>query len=91
MLLSLPLSAGVLVCVFCIVAVQGAFQIWSLALLGVLAGVCLLFTLLIWRQPESKTKLSFKVRCIETQNIVINVIMKWMYFKFHCFLKMVTS
>ncbi|MCI4385980.1 hypothetical protein PGIGA_G00056890 [Pangasianodon gigas] len=52
---------GVLVCVFCIVAVQGEFQVWSLAMLGVLVGVCLLFTLLIWRQPESKTKLSFKV------------------------------
>ncbi|KAK2831530.1 hypothetical protein Q7C36_016616 [Tachysurus vachellii] len=52
---------GVLVCVFCIVAVQGAFQVWSLAMLGVLAAVCLLFTLVIWRQPESKTKLSFKV------------------------------
>ncbi|XP_053095637.1 high affinity cationic amino acid transporter 1b isoform X2 [Pangasianodon hypophthalmus] len=52
---------GVLVCVFCIVAVQGEFQVWSLAMLGVLLGVCLLFTLLIWRQPESKTKLSFKV------------------------------
>ncbi|KAK3531305.1 hypothetical protein QTP70_016277, partial [Hemibagrus guttatus] len=52
---------GVLVCVFCIVAVQGAFQVWSLALLGVLSVICLLFTLVIWRQPESKTKLSFKV------------------------------
>ncbi|XP_058269460.1 high affinity cationic amino acid transporter 1b isoform X2 [Hemibagrus wyckioides] len=52
---------GVLVCVFCIVAVQGAFQVWCLSLLGVLAVVCLLFTLVIWRQPESKTKLSFKV------------------------------
>ncbi|MCJ8740211.1 hypothetical protein PDJAM_G00056240 [Pangasius djambal] len=52
---------GVLVCVFCIVAVQGKFQVWSLVMLGVLVGVCLLFTLLIWRQPESKTKLSFKV------------------------------
>lgn len=53
-------------CVFCIVAVQGAFQVWSLAMLGVLAVVCLLVTLLIWRQPESKTKLSFKVRRHET-------------------------
>lgn len=61
-LLSPSLSAGLLVCVFCIVAVQGAFQVWSLAMLGVLFGVCLVFTLLIWRQPESKTKLSFKVR-----------------------------
>ncbi|XP_060800159.1 high affinity cationic amino acid transporter 1b [Neoarius graeffei] len=52
---------GVLVCIFCIVAVQGAFQVWVLAVMGILAGICLLLCLLIWRQPESKTKLSFKV------------------------------
>ncbi|XP_056329445.1 high affinity cationic amino acid transporter 1b isoform X1 [Danio aesculapii] len=52
---------GVLVCVFCVVAVQGGFQIWTLAVLVSLAVVCLIITLLIWRQPESKTKLSFKV------------------------------
>lgn len=56
-------------CVFCIVAVQGAFQVWSLAMMGVLAGVGLLFSLLIWRQPESKTKLSFKVSHDEMQGI----------------------
>ncbi|XP_021337047.1 high affinity cationic amino acid transporter 1b isoform X4 [Danio rerio] len=52
---------GVLVCVFCVVAVQGGFQTWTLAVLISLALVCLIITLLIWRQPESKTKLSFKV------------------------------
>ncbi|KAM9468934.1 high affinity cationic amino acid transporter 1b isoform 1-T2 [Clarias gariepinus] len=52
---------GVLVCIFCIVAVKGSFQIWSLVMLGVIATLCLLFSLAIWRQPESKTKLSFKV------------------------------
>ncbi|XP_062872393.1 high affinity cationic amino acid transporter 1b [Trichomycterus rosablanca] len=52
---------GVLVCLFCVVAVQGAFQAWSLYVLCVLFVMCLLLTLLIWRQPESKTKLSFKV------------------------------
>ncbi|KAI4892040.1 hypothetical protein NFI96_012538 [Prochilodus magdalenae] len=52
---------GVLVCVFCIVAVQGGLEVWSLSLLGVLAAVCFVITVLIWRQPESKTKLSFKV------------------------------
>ncbi|KAL6471311.1 hypothetical protein MHYP_G00199610 [Metynnis hypsauchen] len=52
---------GLLVCVFCIIAVQGGLAVWSLSLLGVLTGVCFLITVLIWRQPESKTKLSFKV------------------------------
>ncbi|KAG1951279.1 high affinity cationic amino acid transporter [Pimephales promelas] len=52
---------GVLVCVFCVVAVQGGFQVWALAVLAVLAVVCFIITMLIWRQPESKTKLSFKV------------------------------
>ncbi|XP_043115166.1 high affinity cationic amino acid transporter 1b isoform X2 [Puntigrus tetrazona] len=52
---------GVLVCVFCVVAVQGGFQIWALAVLASLAAICFTVTMLIWRQPESKTKLSFKV------------------------------
>uniref|UniRef100_A0A673MH61 High affinity cationic amino acid transporter 1-like n=1 Tax=Sinocyclocheilus rhinocerous TaxID=307959 RepID=A0A673MH61_9TELE len=52
---------GVLVCVFSVVAVQGGFQIWALAVLATLAVACLIITMLIWRQPESKTKLSFKV------------------------------
>lgn len=52
---------GVLVCVFCVVAVQGGFQVWALVVLAILAVVCFIITMLIWRQPESKTKLSFKV------------------------------
>uniref|UniRef100_A0A672SZB2 Solute carrier family 7 member 1 n=1 Tax=Sinocyclocheilus grahami TaxID=75366 RepID=A0A672SZB2_SINGR len=52
---------GVLVCVFSVVAVQGGFQIWALGVLATLAVACLIITMLIWRQPESKTKLSFKV------------------------------
>ncbi|XP_051719089.1 high affinity cationic amino acid transporter 1b [Ctenopharyngodon idella] len=52
---------GVLVCVFCVVAVQGGFQVWVLAVLVALAVICFIITLLIGRQPESKTKLSFKV------------------------------
>ncbi|XP_050985346.1 high affinity cationic amino acid transporter 1b isoform X2 [Labeo rohita] len=52
---------GVLVCVFCVVAVQGGFQIWAVAVLATLAVVCFVITMLIGRQPESKTKLSFKV------------------------------
>ncbi|KAA0702337.1 High affinity cationic amino acid transporter 1 [Triplophysa tibetana] len=52
---------GVLVCVFCVVAVHGGFQIWALVILLALFVICFIVTILIWRQPESKTKLSFKV------------------------------
>lgn len=52
---------GVLVCVFCVMAVQGGFQVWALVVLTALAVVCFIITMIIWRQPESKTKLSFKV------------------------------
>ncbi|XP_030633861.1 high affinity cationic amino acid transporter 1b [Chanos chanos] len=52
---------GVCVCVFCVVAVQGGFEIWSLAVLSMLIVVSLCITLLISRQPQSKAKLSFKV------------------------------
>ncbi|XP_073718750.1 high affinity cationic amino acid transporter 1b [Misgurnus anguillicaudatus] len=52
---------GVLVCVFCVVAVQGGFQTWTYVILIALGLVCFVITLIIWRQPESKTKLSFKV------------------------------
>ncbi|XP_051963006.1 high affinity cationic amino acid transporter 1b [Xyrauchen texanus] len=52
---------GVLVCLFCVVAVQGGFQVWAVVVLVALAVVCFIITMLIGRQPESKTKLSFKV------------------------------
>ncbi|XP_046717791.1 high affinity cationic amino acid transporter 1 isoform X1 [Silurus meridionalis] len=52
---------GFLILTFCIVAVQGGIASWSAATLSVIAMVCLLLTFLIWRQPENKSKLSFKV------------------------------
>ncbi|TRY87306.1 hypothetical protein DNTS_023138 [Danionella cerebrum] len=52
---------GVVVCVFSVVAVQGGFQVWALAVLTCLGVVTAVITILIWRQPESKTELSFKV------------------------------
>ncbi|XP_036928264.1 high affinity cationic amino acid transporter 1-like isoform X1 [Acanthopagrus latus] len=52
---------GVLVCVFCIVAVQGGWAPWSLSVLGVILVVCLILTFIVWRQPQSKAKLAFKV------------------------------
>lgn len=39
--------------------VQG--QLWAVFVLMGSAFLCLVVTAIIWRQPESKTKLSFKV------------------------------
>ncbi|KPP75734.1 high affinity cationic amino acid transporter 1-like [Scleropages formosus] len=52
---------GLLICTFCVVAVHGGPHTWTLVVLGILAMICLFITLVIWRQPESKTKLPFKV------------------------------
>ncbi|KAJ0061625.1 hypothetical protein NL108_005687, partial [Boleophthalmus pectinirostris] len=55
-----PLS-GVLILAFSVLAVQGGTALWNLAVLSLIFIVCLLLVFVIWRQPESKTKLSFKV------------------------------
>ncbi|KAM3874734.1 high affinity cationic amino acid transporter 1-like [Diretmus argenteus] len=52
---------GVLVCVFCVVAVQGGLAAWSVSVLSVVMAVCVVITFIIWKQPESKAKLAFKV------------------------------
>uniref|UniRef100_UPI0037E96C16 high affinity cationic amino acid transporter 1-like n=1 Tax=Semicossyphus pulcher TaxID=241346 RepID=UPI0037E96C16 len=52
---------GVLVCVFCVVAVQGGTAAWSLFVLSMILVVCLILTFIVWRQPQSKAKLTFKV------------------------------
>ncbi|XP_068186436.1 high affinity cationic amino acid transporter 1 [Antennarius striatus] len=52
---------GVLILVFSILAVQGGTAVWNVIALTIIAVVCLLLTFIIWRQPESKIKLSFKV------------------------------
>ncbi|KAJ0063542.1 hypothetical protein NL108_003841 [Boleophthalmus pectinirostris] len=52
---------GVLVCIFGIVAVQGGVAHWSLALLCIIFVICLIITLIVWRQPQSKVKVAFKV------------------------------
>ncbi|XP_051256747.1 high affinity cationic amino acid transporter 1 isoform X2 [Dicentrarchus labrax] len=52
---------GTLILVFSILAVQGGIAVWNVIALSVIFMVCLLLTFIIWRQPESKTKLSFKV------------------------------
>ncbi|KAJ7997580.1 hypothetical protein DPEC_G00230470 [Dallia pectoralis] len=52
---------GLLILVFSILAVQGGLAVWNLVSLTIIFIMCLLLTIIIWRQPESKTKLSFKV------------------------------
>ncbi|XP_035536020.1 high affinity cationic amino acid transporter 1-like isoform X1 [Morone saxatilis] len=52
---------GVLVFVFSVVAVHGGLAPWSLSVLSVIFLVCLILTFIVWRQPQSKTKLAFKV------------------------------
>lgn len=52
---------GALILAFSVLAVQGGTAVWNVIALSVIFMVCLLLTFIIWRQPESKTKLSFKV------------------------------
>lgn len=52
---------GALILVFSVLAVQGGTAVWNVIALSVIFMTCLLLTFIIWRQPESKTKLSFKV------------------------------
>ncbi|XP_035034678.1 high affinity cationic amino acid transporter 1 isoform X1 [Hippoglossus stenolepis] len=52
---------GTLILAFSVLAVQGGFAVWNIAVLTFIFMVCLSLTFIIGRQPESKTKLSFKV------------------------------
>ncbi|XP_037835010.1 high affinity cationic amino acid transporter 1 isoform X2 [Kryptolebias marmoratus] len=52
---------GILILAFSVLAVHGGVVLWNLVALSIIFIVCLLLVLIIWRQPESKTKLSFKV------------------------------
>ncbi|KAF3693223.1 High affinity cationic amino acid transporter 1 [Channa argus] len=52
---------GVLVCVFSVVAVQGGLAPWSVSVLCVIMMVCVILVFIVWRQPQSKDKLAFKV------------------------------
>lgn len=54
-------SAGILILVFSVLAVQGGTAVWNIIALTVIFMVCLLLVFITWRQPESKTELSFKV------------------------------
>ncbi|XP_028322339.1 high affinity cationic amino acid transporter 1 isoform X1 [Gouania willdenowi] len=52
---------GLLILVFSILAVQGGTELWNIVALSVIFLVCLFLVFIVGRQPESKTKLSFKV------------------------------
>ncbi|XP_040902577.1 high affinity cationic amino acid transporter 1-like [Toxotes jaculatrix] len=52
---------GVLVCIFCVVAVQGGQAPWSVSVLSIIMAICLILTIIVYRQPQSKAKLAFKV------------------------------
>lgn len=53
---------GLLILSFSLLAVLGGTAVWNIVTLSVLFSLCIIITFIIWRQPESKTKLSFKVR-----------------------------
>lgn len=58
--------SATLIIVFCVAAVHGkdalaSGELWAVVILVGSALLCSLVTVIIWRQPESKTKLSFKV------------------------------
>ncbi|XP_007898788.1 high affinity cationic amino acid transporter 1 isoform X1 [Callorhinchus milii] len=60
---------GFLILVFCLLAVHGKdalleAQAWCIILLILVFVTCVIIICVIWRQPESKTKLSFKVPCL---------------------------
>uniref|UniRef100_A0A671NZM7 High affinity cationic amino acid transporter 1-like n=1 Tax=Sinocyclocheilus anshuiensis TaxID=1608454 RepID=A0A671NZM7_9TELE len=52
---------GLLIFSFSLMAVLGGSAVWNIVILSVLFSVCVIVTFIIGRQPESKTKLSFKV------------------------------
>lgn len=54
-------STGTLILAFSILAVQAGIVAWNMVILSVIFMVCLLLVFIIWRQPESRTPLSFKV------------------------------
>nr|XP_015817189.2 high affinity cationic amino acid transporter 1 isoform X2 [Nothobranchius furzeri] len=67
---------GVLILAFSILAVQGGFVLWNIIALSLIFTACLVLVFIIWRQPESKTKLSFKVPLlpfIPVLSIFVNV------------------
>ncbi|XP_059395489.1 high affinity cationic amino acid transporter 1-like isoform X1 [Carassius carassius] len=52
---------GLLIFSFSLMAVLGGSAMWNIVALGVLFSMSVIVTFIIWKQPQSKTKLSFKV------------------------------
>uniref|UniRef100_A0AAY4B4E7 Cationic amino acid transporter C-terminal domain-containing protein n=1 Tax=Denticeps clupeoides TaxID=299321 RepID=A0AAY4B4E7_9TELE len=65
-----PLSSGLLVCAICVLAVHGGSTTWSVIAISILVLLCLPIIMVIGRQPESRTKLSFKVPLLPILPIV---------------------
>ncbi|XP_048453786.1 high affinity cationic amino acid transporter 1-like [Rhincodon typus] len=72
---------GVLILIFCLLAVYAKNPLlegkaWCIGLIVVVILLCATLTGIIWRQPESKTKLSFKVPllpCLPIVSILVNM------------------
>uniref|UniRef100_A0A3P9JIM8 Solute carrier family 7 member 1a n=1 Tax=Oryzias latipes TaxID=8090 RepID=A0A3P9JIM8_ORYLA len=54
-------ALGLLILAFSILAVQAGIAAWNMVALSVIFMVCVLLVFIVWRQPESRTPLSFKV------------------------------
>ncbi|XP_034034244.1 high affinity cationic amino acid transporter 1 [Thalassophryne amazonica] len=52
---------GLLILVFSVLAVQGGLALWNITALSIIFIICVVLVFIIWRQTESKSKLSFKV------------------------------
>ncbi|XP_038675007.1 high affinity cationic amino acid transporter 1-like isoform X2 [Scyliorhinus canicula] len=72
---------GILILIFCLLAVHAKDSLlegkaWCICLLILIALFCAALTAIIWRQPESKTKLSFKVPllpCLPIVSVFVNM------------------
>lgn len=49
-------------CLLSVVAMQGGLARWSVSVMSVILVACLIFTFIVWRQPQDKAKLAFKVQ-----------------------------
>ncbi|XP_078078337.1 high affinity cationic amino acid transporter 1-like isoform X2 [Mustelus asterias] len=72
---------GLFILIFCLLAVHAKDPLlegkaWCICLLLLVVLLCAILTAIIWRQPESKTKLSFKVPllpCLPIVSILVNM------------------
>ena len=72
---------GVLILLFSILAVNGGMAVLNLIVLAVIFAACGFLTFIVGRQPQSKTKLSFKVwgewGCLNTENFITLLMVKF--------------